>query len=45
MTALCSEPGRITLLPQRRYLVASVTPPPSPDEATHVDLQCLDDDA
>ena len=30
---------------QRRYLVENVTPPPSPDDATLVDLSCLDDDA
>ena len=45
MTALSLEPGRIALVRQRRYLVENVTPPPSPDELTLVDLSCLDDDA
>ena len=45
MTALSLEPGRIALVRQRRYLVENVTPPPSPDESTLVDLSCLDDDA
>ena len=39
------SPGRIALVRQRRYLVENVTPPPSPAEATLVDLSCLDDDA
>jgi len=45
MTALCPEPGHVALVRQRRYLVENVTPPPSPVEATLVDLSCLDDDA
>ena len=45
MTALSPEPGRIALVRQRRYLVENVTPPPSLDDATLVDLSCLDDDA
>ena len=45
MTVCSPEPGRIALVRQRRYLVENVTPPPSPDDATLVDLSCLDDDA
>ena len=45
MTVLGPEPGRIALVRQRRYLVENVTPPSLPDEATLVDLSCLDDDA
>ena len=45
MTALSPEPGRIALVRQRRYLVENVTAPPSPDDATLVELSCLDDDA
>ena len=45
MTLLSPEPGRIALVRQRRYLVENVTAPPSPAEATLVDLSCLDDDA
>ena len=45
MTTLSPEPGQIALVRQRRYLVENVTPPPSPDESTLVDLSCLDDDA
>ena len=45
MTACSPEPGRIALVRQRRYLVENVTLPPSPDDATLVDLSCLDDDA
>ena len=45
MMACSPEPGRIALVRQRRYLVENVTPPPSPDDATLVDLSCLDDDA
>ncbi len=45
MTALSPEPGRIAFVRQRRYLVENVMQPPSPGEATLVDLSCLDDDA
>ena len=45
MTLLSPEPGRIALVRQRRYLVENVTAPPSPAEATLVELSCLDDDA
>ena len=45
MTVTSPEPGRIALVRQRRYLVENVTPPPSPNDATLVDLSCLDDDA
>ena len=45
MTACPPEPGRIALVRQRRYIVEDVMPAPSPDEATLVDLSCLDDDA
>ena len=45
MTVLYPESGRIAMVRQRRYLVENVTPPTSPDEATLVDLSCLDDDA
>ena len=45
MTGLSPESGRIALVRQRRYLVENVVPPPSPGEATLVDLSCLDDDA
>ena len=45
VTVVAPEPGRIALVRQRRYLVENVTPPPSPNEATLVDLSCLEDDA
>ena len=45
VTACSPEPGRLALVRQRRYLVENVTPPPSLDDATLVDLSCLDDDA
>ena len=45
MSVHSPEPGQIALVRQRRYLVENVTPPPSPTEATLVDLSCLDDDA
>ena len=45
MTAAPPEPGRIALVRQRRYLVENVTQPPSPGDATLVDVSCLDDDA
>jgi superfamily II DNA or RNA helicase len=37
--------GDIATVRQRQYLVESVAPPGAPDEATRVDLVCLDDDA
>ena len=45
ITTVSPEPGRIALVRQRRYLVENVMLPPSPGEATLVDLSCLDDDA
>ena len=45
VTAWSPEPGRIAWVRQRRYLIERVTPPPSPADATLVDLSCLDDDA
>ncbi|AUX23319.1 hypothetical protein SOCEGT47_038420 [Sorangium cellulosum] len=37
--------GDIALVRQRQYLVEDVVPPGAPNEATRVDLVCLDDDA
>lgn len=37
--------GDIALVRQRQYLVEDVVTPAEPDEATRVDLVCLDDDA
>jgi hypothetical protein len=37
--------GDIALVRQRQYLVEDVVAPRAPDEATRVDLVCLDDDA
>jgi hypothetical protein len=37
--------GKIVQVRQRQYLVESVVPPPEPDQATRVDLVCLDDDS
>lgn len=37
--------GDITLVRQRQYLVEDVFAPEAPNEATRVDLVCLDDDA
>jgi hypothetical protein len=38
-------PGDIALVRQRQYLVEDVVAPDAPEEATRVDLVCLDDDA
>lgn len=37
--------GDLVRVRHREYLVESVTPPPSPEELTWVELACLDDDA
>ncbi|HEX4334343.1 MAG TPA: DISARM system SNF2-like helicase DrmD [Polyangiaceae bacterium] len=42
---LTPRTGDIALVRQRQYLVEEVVPPAAPDEATRVDLVCLDDDA
>ncbi|MEZ4302643.1 MAG: DISARM system SNF2-like helicase DrmD, partial [Polyangiaceae bacterium] len=39
------QAGDIALVRQRQYLVEDVVPPVEDDEATRVDLVCLDDDA
>ena len=39
------EKGDIVQVRQRQYLVESVTPPPQPEDATVVEMVCLDDDA
>ena len=39
------SPGGIALVRQRRYLIERVTVPPAAEEATLVELSCLDDDA
>ena len=39
------EPGQITLVRQRRYLVEEVVEPKSASDASMVSLSCLDDDA
>lgn len=42
---LTPRTGDVTLVRQRQYLVEEVVAPASSDEATRVDLVCLDDDA
>ncbi len=37
--------GDIVQVRQRQYLVEGVTPPPKPEDATIVEMVCLDDDA
>lgn len=39
------QKGDIVQVRQRQYLVEGVSPPPQPQDATIVDLVCLDDDA
>lgn len=39
------RPGDIALVRHRQYLVEAVVEPAAPDQATRVDLVCLDDDA